>query len=92
MSGFSSQATMIYTFPDITIKSKIALKYKQNDFALWINGAEVLTDLSGITPTGLNVLQFNTGAGGDIFCGKCKDLRVYNTALTDAELQALTTL
>ena len=38
--------------------NKIALKYKANDFALWINGTEVATDTSGITPTGLDRLEF----------------------------------
>jgi len=85
-----SQATMIYTFTDITVNSKIAVKYKQNDFALWVNGTEVATDSSGSAPTGLDVLQFDTGTGGDDFYGKVKDLRVYNTALSDSELQALT--
>ena len=85
-----SQATFIYTFTDITINSKIAVKYKQNDFALWVNGVEVGTDTLGSTPTGLDVLQFDTGTGGDDFYGKVKDLRVYNTALSDTELQQLT--
>ena len=85
-----SQATMIYTFTDITVNSKIAVKYKQNDFALWVNGTEVATDSSGSAPTGLDVLQFDTGTGGDDFYGKVKDLKVYNTALTDTELQNLT--
>ena len=87
-----SQATMIYTFTDITVNSKIAVKYKQNDFALWVNGTEVATDLSGNAPTGLDVLQFDTGTGGDDFYGKVKDLRVYNTALTDEQLEKLTTI
>ena len=71
--------------------SKIAVKYKNNDFALWINGIEVATDNSGILPTGLNRLAFDNGnATGGQFYGNCKDLRVYTTALSDSELQALT--
>ena len=85
-----TQATMTYTLTDITIASKICIKYKQNDFALWINGVEVDTDTSGVTPTGLNVLQFDTGTGNDIFYGRCKEIRIYDEALSDTELQALT--
>ena len=71
--------------------NKFAIKYKQNDFALWVNGFELGTDNSGATPNGLNGLALDDGSGANPFYGNTKDLRVYNTALTDAELQALTT-
>ena len=75
---------------DTTINNKISLKYKTNDFALWVNGVEVGSLVgSGTTPSGLNQLSF-TDTGGSDFYGNCKDLRVYNTALTDSELAALT--
>jgi len=89
-NGGVAQASMQHTFTDITNNSKIAVKYKQNDFALWIDGTQVATDTSGSTPTNLDVLQLDTGAGSDDFYGKVRDIRVYNTALTDQELQALT--
>ena len=37
-------------------------------------------------------LNFNDGATSDSFEGNIKDVRVYNTALTDNELIALTTI
>jgi len=82
----------IFSPQTITNYNKIAIKYKQNDFALWINGVEVGTDTSGNTyPTNtLDSLQFNRGDGGVAFYGNVKDVRVYNTALTDQELIALT--
>jgi len=82
----------IFSPQTITNYNKIAIKYKQNDFALWINGVEVGTDTSGNTyPTNtLDSLQFNRGDGGVGFYGNVKDVRVYNTALTDQELIALT--
>jgi hypothetical protein len=91
VSGGSTQASYITTdlASDFT---KVAVKYKANDFALWINGTEVSTDSSGSTPTGLDLLQFNGGSGTLDFHGNCKELRVYNTALSDTELQELTTL
>jgi len=73
--------------------NKIAVKYKENDFALWVNGVEEAIDTSGVTfPTNtLNELSFNNGnTGGDKFYGKTKDIRVYKTVLTDAELIELT--
>lgn len=91
VSGGSTQASYITTdlASDFT---KVAVKYKANDFALWINGTEVSTDSSGSTPIGLDVLQFNGGSGTLDFHGNCKEVRVYNTALTDTELQELTTI
>jgi hypothetical protein len=80
-----------YTLSDQTQKIKVALKYSSNDAALWVNGVEVLTDDIVTTPIGLNQIKFEYGNGSNDFYGKCKDLRVYNTALTDTELQNLTT-
>ena len=71
---------------------KAAISYKQNDFALWINGLKVATDTSGNVPIGLNEIAFDGGDGTNDFFGKTKDLKVYNTALTDAELAILTTI
>ena len=72
--------------------NKIAISYAQNNFALWINGVEVATDLSGNTPIGLNNLSFDGVNGATPFYGKTKALAVYKEALTDAELQSLTTI
>ena len=80
------------TISNVTSNNKIALKYKQNDFALWINGVEVATDTSGNTPVGLSTLNIHGSTGFGIFHGNLKYVRVYNTALTDSELQALTTI
>ena len=72
--------------------NKIAVKYKLNDFSVWVNGTEVLTDTTGGTPISLSELAFDNGSGSAQFQGKVKDVRTYNTALTDAELQTLTTI
>ena len=80
---------------DVTLVNgygKVAIKYKQNDFALWVNGVEVATDNSGLVWGNgvLDTLKFADGNDASPFYGKVKDLRVYNTALTDTELQNLT--
>jgi hypothetical protein len=75
--------------------NKIALKYKENDFSLWVNGTKVKTSNNGTTfSTGvLTKTQFTDGRPSTSnFYGRCKDIRVYKKALTDAELTALTTL
>jgi len=73
--------------------NKIAIKYKQNDFKVYINGVSVHTDTSGNTPTGLNQISFDNGSGGTtIFEGNVKALAYFPEALTDSELQELTTI
>jgi hypothetical protein len=90
VSSSSSVFDITYPTTDITTFSKIALKYKQNDFALWIDGTEVATDTSGNAPSGLNRLAFDNGAGNDDFYGKCKQLMYFDEALSDEELSDLT--
>jgi len=70
--------------------NKIALKYKVDDFALWVNGTEVLTDNSGAIPTGLSDLSFDDADGTQPFYGKCKMVAVFKEALSDTELACLT--
>lgn len=71
---------------------KVAFKFKQNDFALWVNGTEIATDTSGNTFSAdtLSKLGFVLSTSTNPFIGNVKDVRVYNEALTDAQLQALT--
>ena len=82
-----------YVLPDITVIKKYALKWALNNYALWVDGVEVITNNSAISfPQGtLNTLDFASGTNTNNFYGKAKALAVYNTALTDAQLQALTT-
>ena len=92
-SGGTNTLNQSETLSDITSFNKIAIKYKLNDFAIWINGVEVFTDNSGAVPTGLNQLYLSsTGGGlGSDFYGKVKQLQVFKIALSDSELATLTT-
>jgi len=89
-SGSVSQVSETFNVTSSLSFNKIAFKWKLNDFALWVNGVEVATDTSGITPIGLNKLSFNNGAGSFDFYGKVRQLQVYNTALSDEQLLQLT--
>jgi len=72
--------------------SKIAVKWKANDFAFWVNDVEVATSTSGNAPIGLSQLQFADSINSSsFFYGKVKQLQVYPTALSDSELTSLTT-
>ena len=87
-----SPVNLVFTVSDVTDFHKVAFKYKVNDFALWIDGVEVATNnLKGVnTANTLNVLKFENASGSSDFYGKVKQLQVYNTALTDAQLTSLT--
>ena len=90
---YSGNVVQFFTttvLPKDTLYNKISVKYKQNDFALWINGFELATDTSGITPIGLSELSFDRGDGALDFYGKTKEIGYYDTALTDEELEYLT--
>ena len=87
-----AQASIFHDVDDITTSSKVAFTYKNNDFNLWVNGSKVGSDTSGSTfPSGtINTATFSSGAGSSVFYGKSKQVQVFKTALTDAELIALT--
>jgi hypothetical protein len=89
-SSGSNVFSFNHSLTTVTDYIKIALKYKVNDFALWVNGTEVSTDTSGAIPIGLTELAFDNGAGNDSFYGKCKELVVFGEALSDDELEKLT--
>ena len=92
VSNSTAQFFEEITLSDITNFNKIAIKYKQNDFALWVNGNEVATDTSGNTPLGLNNLSFDRGDGANDFNAKIREVQVFTEALTDEQLQKLTTI
>jgi hypothetical protein len=73
---------------------KVAFKYKNNNFALWVNGIEVDTDASSLPALSspFTELKFSRGNNTFPFYGSTKQIQYFNTALTDLELQQLTTL
>ena len=90
-SGAVLSAFMTYNFGAVEPTfTKVAFKYKENDFALWVNGTEVSTDTSGSAPIGLSELAFDRGGGAQKFEGKTKAVAVFKEALTDANLRCLT--
>jgi hypothetical protein len=90
----STQSSLQYVASSQTDIHKVAFKYKENDFALWVDGVEIGTDLVGsVWAEGtLTELDFDIGSGSLPFYGRTKDLRVYCKALTDDELTELTTI
>jgi hypothetical protein len=82
-----------YTVSDVSNLHKIALKYKSGESALWVNGTYIAGSSTTTNGASSDMLIFRLGnsTGTVFFEGNCKDIRVYNTALTDAQLKALTT-
>ena len=78
----------------ITDFNKIALRFQDNNFATFINGVKIKPQLSGnaFGVGVLNKISFAGGTGGQPFYGKTKNLQVFNYALTDEQLAALTTI
>jgi len=89
----------VFRNDDIPITSKtdfikIAFKWKQDDVAIYINGIKKAssTSVNSFNSGVLNRFSFDRGVGGQDFYGKTKNLQVYKTALTDAQLTTLTTI
>jgi hypothetical protein len=88
-SGGTKYFDEFYAVTSVEDFHKVAVKWKVNDFALWIDGVERATDTSGSAPIGLNTLALDQ-ADANFFFGKVKQLQVYTTALTDEQLLQLT--
>jgi hypothetical protein len=75
---------------DLTQTHKIAVKYKVNNFSLWIDGVEVDTDSSGaVNATNtFNELAFN--GNGLPFYGKTKQIQYFDSILDSEQLEQLT--
>jgi hypothetical protein len=72
--------------------AKLAFAYESNRFKVYVNGTEVFSDLSGTTFSAdtLTHLYFARGDGATPFYGDVKQLTVFPTALTDTQLENLT--
>ncbi len=86
----SVSASILSTIPQTTNEVLLAGTWKQNEFKFFINGTKIGEDTLGNSPNELNTVRFNNLATNQPFYGRARDLRVYNTVLTDAELTALT--
>jgi hypothetical protein len=89
--GVVSVSDLSFVINDIKTNHKIAATWKQNDFKLFVDGIKVVEQLSG------NVAPLNTFVGldfkrpdGQPFYGNTKQLQYFNTALTDTDLETLT--
>lgn len=82
-SGVSGQPNIDYTANDVTNQNKVAIRYQVGQIDLFFNGFEVSTITGNATPTGFDNLSL--GSEGNV-----KQLMTFKTALTDSELETLT--
>jgi len=73
---------------------KIAIGYKQDDFAVYVNGSQTGTDNTGGVPTCNQIFigKIETTATTNQLNDRIRAAALYTTRLTDSELAALTTL
>ena len=90
LSNGSLQFNEFITISDLTEFNKIAIKYKENDSAIWVNGIELATSLIGTTFSSgtLTSINFDDGSGFADFYGNTKQLQYFDT--TDIDLEQLT--
>lgn len=89
--GGSSQFSMGFTSYSAGTKYKVAVRYKLNDSKIYINGSSVGSDTScSFTGSSLDQISFAESLTSLVPVADILDARLYNTALSDSELQALT--
>ena len=90
-SGGAITVSQSTTVTDIRDFHKIALSYKVNEVKFYIDGVLINTDPNAAMPIGLNQLSFSAGNDtSNEFFGKTKCVAVFKEALTDDELECLT--
>lgn len=80
---------------DITVspyqRNKLALQYKANDYKVFVNGEKQSVTQRSTLPTGLDRFNFNRGfSTTDDFSGKVNQLMIFNEALSNSELETIT--
>ena len=73
-------------------KIKVALAYKNNDFALYVNGTQAGTNTGATISGTMSQFAFNSGASVQSYQGNIYQATLFNERLTNAELATLTTL
>jgi hypothetical protein len=71
---------------------KFAFAYKLNDFALYVDGVQIGTASSGSIPTGMDQLFIDQYIDSGIRNASKKQVLLFKTRLTNAQLAELTTL
>jgi hypothetical protein len=89
-NGGTVTLTILGAF-NYAITNKIAIAYKNNDYAFYINGTLQGTSTSVGVPSGLSAFQFSL-VGNELMEGTINQALLFKTRLTNAQLAELTAL
>ena len=92
----AAQASISYSGAVAGGRYKMAFGYKANDFALYVNGALVGTDLTGTTFSGTTMSRVDTNlTNAAVYSTASESINqalLFKTRLTNAQLAELTTI
>jgi len=86
-----AQATISSSAISANTRYKMAIAYKANDFAFYVNGALVGIDTNGTVPA-CSKFNYDNGSGSAPFYGLSNQALLFKTRLSNADLATLTTL
>ena len=90
-SGGLFQIDANFSGYNTTDSNKIAIRYGSGVFKVYINGLSVFNDAGvSFSSISLNNLRFSNPTGTETMYSKTKQLKYFNSALSDSELAALT--
>lgn len=70
--------------------AKLASTYGANNFAVCLDGGTVATDVAGTVPAAFTTIGVGNQLGASQPFGTVKNVRIWQTQFTDAQLQAIT--
>jgi hypothetical protein len=86
-----AQATISSSSISANTRYKMAIAYKANDFAFYVNGVQIGTDTNGTVPA-CSKFNYDNGSGSAPFYGLNNQALLFKTRLSNAKLAELTTL
>ena len=91
---FSSSTSFNFNKPSVTVgRYKIAVAYSSGSSAMYINGVLIASNTTAFAFTStLDGIYINSRGTSFIEQSNYNDIKLYNTRLSNAELQALTTI
>jgi len=86
--------TLVADLGSVTVSGnvKMAIAYKSNDFALYINGTQRGVDTAGAVPACSNLYLGADDGGAQKMTGKVSQALLFKTRLTNSQLAELTSL
>ena len=79
----------VNTSATVGVRYKAAIAYKQNDFAFYLNGAQIAVSNTGTVPA-CSVISYDAGGATNPFLGRNNQAALFPTRLTNDQLEVLT--